>query len=1571
MTSLDVGATGRPEAPLDPRDAEGRPRPLDVGEILRKKRLFVVGCTGFLGKVWLSMLLRHYPEIGRIDLVVRAKGDVTSEARFWADVVGSPTFDPLREEHPGRALEGFLSSRIFPVHADVSEPLLGLSEGAIAGLRGQVDAVVNVAGVVDFDPPLDEALSANAFGVRNLVELARALGDVPVLHTSTCYVAGYRDGVIEEADPLDRPFPRFGELEAVHWSPEREIAECLDLIQQARHRADDAFRESAFLDEARRTLERRGEPTRGTALQDELEKTRRRFVERRLTEAGRERALYWGFTNIYTYTKSIGEQILATAGRDPARPLPYAIVRPSVIESSVEYPFVGWAEGINTMAPLIYMAMEGHIQIPTSQKTRLDVIPVDMVAGGMILALAALLEGTAPKVAHLASSDVSPYPMHRLIELTGLYKRKHYQNKGKGNLLANLLQAHVEPVPVTTEQYFRHGAPAVSRLAKGLSGALSGANLGPLASVTRPLAKALDGYAGLAKQNGSIWELYIPFMAETDYTFSCEEIRKLHTRLGDDDRRALRWKPETLDWRWYMHEIQLPALEKWVWPEIHAKIARPKKPLRAHDDLLAMLDDVEEKFGLSVALMRLEDEGLTRTTFSELARRVRAAAARLAALGVAPGDRVLLSGKNHPDWVIAYFGVLRAGATAVPIDPAMERARLLLLRDASRAKAALFDDGVRDEAGELGVPVVSLAAITAEDDALVPPEVPRPDEHTVASLLYTSGTTGAPKGVMLTHRNFTQLLASLGPLFPLGPRDRSVSVLPLHHAFEFTCGMLLPLSRGARIAYLDELSGERLREALQASRATAMVGVPALWQMLERRITDEVAAKGALSERAFDALLAANRFLGEKAGLNLGRALFPPVHDALGGNLRWLISGGATLPKETAEVFRGLGLLLAEGYGLTEAAPVLTVAVPKVGGKLGHVGKELPGVSVKIANPDAAGVGEILARGPNVMAGYEGNPEATAAVLSDDGWLRTGDLGVVDKRGNLRIVGRAKEVIVSANGENIYPDDLEAMLGRVPGVLELSVVGVDDPSGGERAVCVAVPSRDEATGRDARRAHALEALRSAIQRLPSAQRPQTVLLYDADLPRTATKKVKRSEVSEIAGRLLTASMPPPSGEGRSVASVVRAAVASVARRKPHEIHASTRLRVDLSFDSLMLVELSAALEAAIPERPVADALATAETVGELEQLLGVAPVKRPESDTKEDTFSIPELPEPVRQAAKRLIGRAQEGFYGRVMRPHVTGRAFVPHDRNVIVVANHSSHLDMGFIKYALGSYGREIVTLAAMDYFFERDKLTRAVVENFTNLAPFDRKAGLRETVRDIGEMLERGKTVLIFPEGTRSADGTLQEFKGAIGHLVQKFHIDVLPVWVGGTHRAMPKGQPIPLARDVTARIGPVLRFEDVLRLTAGQKPSQAARLTAKICQRAIERLRDGEVLDLERATLGDVDRAAAHPMVTLFGELPERFVPGATKVPVSFYFTLGAEDEAKWTVRVDAARCDVIPGKPEGGTADCVLKTSPEMFTRIVREGYTPGVPEFVSGLIKSNDIGLLQTFQRVFALGGAAS
>ncbi|MBM4362206.1 MAG: 1-acyl-sn-glycerol-3-phosphate acyltransferase, partial [Deltaproteobacteria bacterium] len=445
---------------------------------------------------------------------------------------------------------------------------------------------------------------------------------------------------------------------------------------------------------------------------------------------------------------------------------------------------------------------------------------------------------------------------------------------------------------------------------------------------------------------------------------------------------------------------------------------------------------------------------------------------------------------------------------------------------------------------------------------------------------------------------------------------------------------------------------------------------------------------------------------------------------------------------------------------------------------------------------------------------------------------------------------------------------------------------------------------------------------------------------------------------------------PSETRAAGASRAVRAAVATIARRTAAEVAPGQTLRGDLGFDSLMLLELLVAMEAQLGGAVDAERMTACETVGDVEALVAESTAGRrlarstPRTEVVEDDPI--ELPPALRKAAMRWLGTTQQSFYSSVMRTKVTGRAFIPENRSVIVAANHASHLDMGLVKYALGEYGQGMISLAAQDYFFEGPRWRNAYFENFTNLVPISRTGSLRQSLRRAGALVEAGETVLIFPEGTRSLDGGLQEFKPAVGYLALQHRADVLPMWLGGTHRALPKGARVIRSRDLTVRIGPPLTHAELKRLTAGMTVSDASRAAALLLRRAVAALSRGEVLDT--SALGPTDLAEtprAESLAELFQELESRFVRGTVSDPVSFYFALGKSE--RWTVRVTPDACEVTPGKA-AASADCVLKTSPAMFTRIVREAYTPTPGEFVAGAVKSNNIALLLTFQRVFALAG---
>jgi long-chain acyl-CoA synthetase len=334
------------------------------------------------------------------------------------------------------------------------------------------------------------------------------------------------------------------------------------------------------------------------------------------------------------------------------------------------------------------------------------------------------------------------------------------------------------------------------------------------------------------------------------------------------------------------------------------------------------------------------------------------------------------------------------------------------------------------------------------------------------------------------------------------------------------------------------------------------------------------------------------------------------------------------------------------------------------------------------------------------------------------------------------------------------------------------------------------------------------------------------------------------------------------------------------------------------------------------------------------------------------------------------LGRGQSSFYEKVMRTKVTGRNFIPYNQRTLVVANHESHLDMGLVKHALGSYASELVTLAAQDYFFEGNRYRKAYFDQLTNLVPMSRSGSLRGALREAGDLLDRGKTVLIFPEGTRGSSGSLRPFKPAMGYLALHHSVDILPIWLEGTANALPKGSAFPKNRKIEARIGRPLPIAKLREVTSGLNPTDSSRVISRIAHMAVDSLRRSRALDLSEVDVEAIRRSEVpeeQGLSFVFDELKKRFVVGAVEEPLSYYFSLGDE---RWTVRATKDELEVAKGKTVAA-ADCVLKTSPALFERIVRDAWVPGPNDFMTGQIKTNNVAHLMTMQKLFRLSTPSS
>jgi long-chain acyl-CoA synthetase len=975
----------------------------------------------------------------------------------------------------------------------------------------------------------------------------------------------------------------------------------------------------------------------------------------------------------------------------------------------------------------------------------------------------------------------------------------------------------------------------------------------------------VDRVEEITRETKEAFELFRPFMVENAYIFRADNVRSLFSRIRKDEQPLLPWHPEKLDWYDYWMHVHFPGLKKWVFPQLEEDMRAKEKRVYTYRDLLELFETSTKRFSTRVA-MRIERDGRKEQyTYADLHELATRAAAFFVGEGVQPNERVVLFSHNAPEWGMTYFGVLKAGATCVPVDPESLTTEVVNFMRASEAVGIVISEelsekhpDLRERLQEEGLTaarvwkfeeVFALQPEKIEDErvALLPARV---HAQTVASLIFTSGTTGVPKGVMLTHKNFANMVSMLASVFDMTTGDGVLSVLPLHHTFEFSTGFLTPLSRGAQITYLPELSSEELTRAIKNGHVTGMVGVPALWELLHRRIKNRLSERAKWIGDTAELLIRANSWLRDHTPFNMGQIVFRPIHNGLGGRIRYLISGGSALNDKIKKDFHGLGFTILEGYGLTEASPVLTVTRPQNKLIAGSVGRPVPGVEIKILDAEQSGVGEVVARGPNVMLGYFNNEEATRAVLQNR-WLYTGDLGRLDDEGNLYLVGRSKDIIVDTNGKNVYPDEIEETYADSPFVKELSVVGLPDGIG-EKVACMVVPDYDHdiTLSRDEVRRRVEEHFKDVSSALPFFKRVKVLHFSDDELPRTATRKVKRREVVTLMQALEQNERTLAPGEAREGkgAGWLLDIVASVASRPRNEVTLDSKL-AELGFDSLMFVELATAVEQAGGALKSPDTLNQTQNVRELMSVVERKAMTGGHGDSRrerveerrgddDDEIYIPSL---VRTVGNRGLDALQRVFYEKFLHTKIEGGANVPVHANFIVASNHASHLDMGLVKIALGDPGKDLVALAAADYFFD-NKYKRAYMDNFTNTVAMERSGSLRKSLRHALSFLERGFNALIFPEGTRSMSGEMAEFKPVLGFLALTARVGILPVYLHGTYEALPKGSNMIKSREIGARIGRFISIEELEAMSKGMSKSESYRLVAAYVRHRIENLRDG---------------------------------------------------------------------------------------------------------------------------------
>ncbi len=820
----------------------------------------------------------------------------------------------------------------------------------------------------------------------------------------------------------------------------------------------------------------------------------------------------------------------------------------------------------------------------------------------------------------------------------------------------------------------------------------------------------------------------------------------------------------------------------------------------------------------------------TRAALFERAGRL---AAGLFDAGLERGDRVVVMAPNSADWLVAMLGIVQCGGVVVPVDtqmPAEDLAHTLAdarprwifttaalyarLPDTGGAEVRLFHDGDGEAAAWTDLFAErSTASGAGADD--------------IAAIFYTSGTTGPPKGVPLTHANLVSNVQALASLDLADANDRILVPVPFHHVYPFSIGLLTPLALGAPIVIPFSLVGPQIVRALHAGEATILLGVPRLYEAIWQALQERVRQRGVVARAVFSGLLKLSMVLRSRFDWRLGRRLFRGLHRRMAPGLRFVVSGGAALDPVLARRLQALGWEVGTGYGLSETSPIVTFNPPdRI--RLASAGMPLPGVEVAIDSDE--GPGEVLVRGPNVFSGYRNLPEKTAEVLSADGWFRTGDLGEMDGDGYLYLHGRVSAVIVTPAGENVDPERVEAAL---EGAAEIHEAGVIEHDG--RLAAAVVPSAQ--CLREVREAELETRVRQAVDGaaagLPSHHRPEVVRVALDPLPRTRLGKLRRHKLVERlrelasdhgaaqarAQPLAPEEMAPEDQQLLSDPVVERTWEYLAERFHDHRLTPDSHLALDLEVDSLAWVDLTLALRDRAGIEFDEAVLARVETVRDL--LREAAGASEAQAGTGDATaaFAEPEKmlrPEQLawlqpqrpweRAAGYCLLGLLR--FLTRLLvRVEVQGR--IPADRPCLIAPRHLSLIDPFVLLRALKTSDLPGVYWAGATVWLFRWAPARWF-SRATQILPVDNRSGPRSSIALGVACLRRGFALVWFPEGQRSPDASLLPVRRGVGRLLRAEPVPVVPVWIEGTYEVLPMGKWLPRPGRVRIIIGESLPAE-----------------------------------------------------------------------------------------------------------------------------------------------------------------
>ena len=767
-------------------------------------------------------------------------------------------------------------------------------------------------------------------------------------------------------------------------------------------------------------------------------------------------------------------------------------------------------------------------------------------------------------------------------------------------------------------------------------------------------------------------------------------------------------------------------------------------------------------------------------TFSELLQRI-ALYSRKAPLKA--GEKTLIFSENREGWIYAFYSVWANHGIAVPVDASSTVSDVAyIINDCSpvcvwtsREKMEVMKAAIKETGKPLEIHLIDDYETAETDDTKA--EITYKEEDT-ALIIYTSGTTGSPKGVMLSFQNILVNVRAVSDEVPIFTVDRrTLILLPLHHVLPLVGTVVMPLYVGGGVAICPSMSGPDIMDTMQRGKIAIMIGVPRLWQTLyggiKKKIDASVLARGLFSLCARVNSVAFSRFI------------FKAVHKKMGGHVKYLVSGGAALEREIALGLQTLGLELLEGYGMTEAAPMIAFTRP---GDLvpNCVGKPLPAMDCKIQN------GEVCAKGPNVMQGYYNRPHETASVIDKDGYLHTGDLGYLDDHGRLYLTGRSKEIIVLSNGKNVQPSELEYKLEKYTERVKETAVVQD----GDMLRAIIVPQEEWAknlTDEEVEETLKREVLEPYNLTVTNYKKIMSLFVYRGELPRTRLEKLQRYKLKDIlaVGTPVNWQEKPIEEAEEPTFEEYHIIKTYIEEEKQIQLHPNDHIETDLAFDSLDMVALQGFIQQTFGTTVNASDMPGFKNIQALAEHVAYSKTRM---DVKiEDWHEFlnadsSSLVLPQGNLSMPLLLKSSRLFFKAYNRLEFKGKENIPTHGPMIIAPNHQSYLDGALVSIGLP------MKILRDSYFYATEDHVKGTLSRYyarhNNIIIMER-GNLRDSILKLAEVLKRGKNVIIFPEGSRTRTGKLTDFKKTFAILGRELQVPILPVCIRGAFEALPRSR------------------------------------------------------------------------------------------------------------------------------------------------------------------------------------